>query len=644
MGSGKFRGYSKKPLITLLLIIPAIAFPLSIDNDKTAKSSNNLNDYTIQTHSTLRQNSYTKLEIEKAHVSNLKSSAHSLSPNLTGITGPAKDEKSIFNFDLAGRRDSKAAFSGDVTTNTQSNTGNHLATPLSVSSSNSVLLSTTVGKYEVFDLPIEAPTLNPVNKYTDVTLSGTFHGPTETIEIDGFWDGGNVWRVRMTPKEIGHWTFTTSSSHPELVTSGSFECIQSVNKGFIKKNPDYPYTFMYEDGTPWLWKGDTSWRGMTHLVPFEDRWKPYIDLRATQGYNAVQTIFVSYINGDDFWRNEGGHVFELTENGKNYDKLNPGYFQWVDKRITYSLSKGITPVIFFTWAQEYIKFSQTQFDRYINYIVARYAAQNVIWSISGEYNEVYPYSGYDANTWISLGTSLREKDPYDHLITLHPSGNSSCEEFGNYDWLDIIMQQTFQTTDVSHRKFNINWHDDITTDRHFSKPVVNGEYGYAGKIEDNYIRIGAWEIISAGGFFTAGFMTTYAPDKGGWDLDAHQQLQNELLWLFEFMNQTIWWEMSPDDDLTSNGHCLANPGKEYVAYSKNGGPVSIDLAVVSNEIQIEWFNPREGNYYPKESIPGGTTQTLTPPFSGDWVLHIGRGWNKDMVPPAAPTSLRVTNK
>src|SRR3990172_6690685 len=226
----------------------------------------------------------------------------------------------------------------------------------------------------------------------------------------------------MAPTEPGIWQYAVySSTHPQLAASGSFNCVASGKKGFIRRATQYPYSFIYDDGTPWLWKGDTSWRGMTYIVGFEERWKPYIDLRASQGYTAVQCILVSFINGDEFWRNEGGYVFELTSSGKNYDRLNPGYFQWVDERIEYALSRGITPVLFFTWSQEFIKFSQPQFERYIQYLVARYGAYNVIWCISGEYNEAYDH-GFTANTWKHYGSHLRSLDPYDHPVTLHPSG------------------------------------------------------------------------------------------------------------------------------------------------------------------------------------------------------------------------------
>ena len=341
----------------------------------------------------------------------------------------------------------------------------------------------------------------------------------------------------------------------------------------------------------------------------------------------MQSILVSYINGLGFWTNEGGLIFEESATAKNYDKLNPGYFHWVDKRIGYALSKGVVPVILFTWAQEFANFTQAQFERFERYIVARYAAYNVFWCICGEYDEVYEDFGMTSAVWEHHGQFVHQIDPYDHLITLHPTGRSSCREFGNRDWLGFILQQSPY------------WHRDVSRDRRFSKPVVNGEYGYAGYEDDEKIRIGAWEIVTGGGLFSAGFYTTYAPDKGGWDLEVNAQQARELSRLFDFMEETSWWEMNPNDGLVTNGHCLSNPGKEYVVYSRDGGGVEIDLSDVTGTIPVQWLNPREGTFSERTEIQGGGSVTLVPPFGGDWVLHVGEGLPQDTIPPNPPRNL-----
>lgn len=504
--------------------------------------------------------------------------------------------------------------------------GNHMEHPFTATFSTGSAEIKKVEKNGLFELPIVAPGISG-NKYKDVKLHGVFRGPTQTIDIDGFWNGGDVWKIRMMPTEAGQWTYTLSGSHNAFSKSGSFTVVQSAKKGHIRANPDHPYTFMWDDGTPWMWHGETSWRLFTQLYPYNSRFKEYIDYRHAQGYNAVQAIVVSYINGDAFWANEGGTVFALTQDGKDYDHLNPGYFQWMDRRIEYMNSLDMAPVIFFTWAQEFVKFSDVQFKRFVEYMVARFAAYNVFWCLSGEHSEVYVDFGLSPSVWRQHGRTVAAADPYDHPVTLHPGGNSrSSAEFANDDWFGFIMHQS------------PDFHSLVLKERIYAKPVVNGEYAYAGwTADDNWLRYGAWEIFTAGGFSTAGFFTTFAPDKGGYDLYANMQQQQEMEYFHNFTKQIAWWSMQPHDEIVSKGCCLANPGSEYVVYSRDGGSTSVKLTAVTGDLKVRWLNPKTGDYSTGATVFGGGTVSLTPPFNGEWVLHLGGEF--DMAAPAAPTGL-----
>ena len=544
------------------------------------------------------------------------------------VAGELKASGNTLYYELKGLLTPQTFYSVQVASGVTDFAGNALQTPIQYNFTTGDPAPAVIGKYDIWEIPILAPGIGG-NKYTQVSLRGVFQGPSKRIEISGFWDGGDVWKERMTPTEVGIWSFTISGSSTAFSKTGSFQCIESENKGHVRPNPANPYTFMYDDGTPWLWKGETSWRAFTQLLPYEGRFKEYIDLRASQGYSAVQSIVVSYINGDAFWKNEGGTVFALTSDGKDYDNLNPGYFQWMDKRIEYELSKDIVPVIFFTWAQEFAKFSRAQFERFEKYMVARFTAYNVVWCLSGEYSEAETDFGITSSEWEHHGRIVYNEDPYKHPITLHPGPNTrSCAEFGGQNWLGCIMQQT------------PDYHSMIQRDRRHKIPVVNGEYAYAGwTLDDNALRNGAWEIFTAGGFSTAGFFTTFAPDKGGWNPDANKQQQDEMVYFINFIEGTHWWQMHPNNNLVSTGYCLANPGKEYVVYARNGGSVSVDLGAASGSLPAQWLNPRDGTMSEQFTVQGGSKVAFNPPFVGDWVLHIGTGVKRDTQAPKPPTGL-----
>lgn len=515
----------------------------------------------------------------------------------------------------------------NLSTDVTDQSGNTLVESFTASFTTRDANISNVPKYEIFELPLAAAN-TPSNPYVDYSLQGVFTGPSETIEIDGFWDGGNIWKIRMAPTEVGTWNYTITGSDPNFNISGSFECIESDKKGFIVKNPDNPYTFMYEDGTPFFWKGETSWRLYTQLLPYEGRFKEYINLRHSQGYNVVQGIVVSYINGDEFWANEGGTAFVLNAEGKDYDRLNPEYYRWIDRRIEYMNDHDMIPMIFFSWAQEFLKFTNAQYKRFEKYMVARWTAYNVMWCICGEYNEAYDVGNTTPSEWIDHGQYVYDHDPYNHIITFHPSGRGTCAEFGMKSWLGCVMHQT-----------GLSVHSNILNDRIYSKPVVNGEYAYPDWNEYGELRKGAWNIFTAGGFSTAGFFHTFAPDKGGWDTEANMQEQLEYMYYIDFVEQTKWWELQPRDDLVENGYCAANPGKEYVIYSMNGGTISVDLSAVSGMIRYQWLNPITGEYSNPVDVSGGGTRSFTAPFSGEAVLHIGD--IKDSIAPSVPRGLTI---
>jgi hypothetical protein len=145
-----------------------------------------------------------------------------------------------------------------------------------------------VGKWEVFELTLSTSN-GYSNPYTQVTLSATFTSPTSnTIVMPGFWDGGQTWKVRMAPNEIGTWTYVTASNDGQLDNdSGQFECVASGKRGFIEVDPSDRYKFRYADGTPFFWMGETSWHLYSDTIDYDTKFKDYIDRRASQHFNNI---------------------------------------------------------------------------------------------------------------------------------------------------------------------------------------------------------------------------------------------------------------------------------------------------------------------------------------------------------------------
>src|SRR4029077_10299115 len=89
----------------------------------------------------------------------------------------------------------------------------------------SVRAESTVEQWGVFEVALNGPTNG--NPFTDVKFSARFSQGTNSIEANGFYDGGGTYRVRFMPGQQGDWHYVTASSSPELDGhSGDFTVTQ----------------------------------------------------------------------------------------------------------------------------------------------------------------------------------------------------------------------------------------------------------------------------------------------------------------------------------------------------------------------------------------------------------------------------------
>lgn len=82
--------------------------------------------------------------------------------------------------------------------------------------------------------------------------------------------------------------------------------------------------------------------------------------------------------------------------------------------------------------------------------------------------------------------------------------------------------------------------------------------------------------------------------------------------------------VTPQNQLSSTGYCLANPGSEYLVYDASGAK-SFTVTMANGTYAFEWFNPTTGAV----ADTGAFTTTagsrpFTAPFEGDAVLYITR--------------------
>jgi arylsulfatase A-like enzyme len=285
------------------------------------------------------------------------------------------------------------------------------------------------------------------NAYTDVEVWVDLKGPGFEQRCYGFWDGGDTFRVRVLATSPGEWSWTSGSqpeTHGLSGVTGSFTA-QPWSGAKLLENPtrrgmvgpsENGHAFAYADGKPFFLIGDTWWAIPTQRFPWREGagagdpnraiepdagFQDYVAFRKAQEFNCLAMI-AAFPNWHDdgrparmetpdglslraAWRQAGtdggakrmtnedgerpfffpGHVEGYEDIIPDLDRINPAYFQTMDRKIDFLNSQGFTPFIeparrdigpawkdAHDWPATY--------TRYIQYVWSRYQANNCLYS------------------------------------------------------------------------------------------------------------------------------------------------------------------------------------------------------------------------------------------------------------------------
>ena len=95
-----------------------------------------------------------------------------------------------------------------------------------------------------------------------------------------------------------------------------------------------------------------------------------------------------------------------------------------------------------------------------------------------------------------------------------------------------------------------------------------------------------------------------------------------------FFERTKFWMLEPNNDLVSDGYCLANPEREYVIYLPEEKAFTFKLEGIERPMSAQWFQPFTGKYVKAASLGNGE-HDLYPPtelHGGPVVLHVKQGY------------------
>ena len=528
-----------------------------------------------------------------------------------------------------------------------------IATRTNVSANQTLTIDaseTAIERFGVFELSLSAAETYD-NPYQEASVQATFVGPTGSKTIAGFWDGGDNWETRFSPDAVGNWSYSTTSNDLGLVVSGNFNCIASTRQGGIQPRPPTPLHFQYQDGTPFWWFGETCWAAFRSDASenFDSTtFREYIDVRAVQGFN--------YLHGNLLaGPNEGGNPFKGSMVG---NEVNPAFWQEVDERVKYMNDRGVTVGMLLSWKSDKVgagssnpvfDFDWTDFAdqdarlRYCKYIAARYSAYNVVWVLSGEYEEAASRPPNTTAHWTELANEVKSNDPHGRMMAIH--GQDKVEVFADESWMSF----------GDYMQFYEDLHNAILVADDHGKPVINAEYAYFLRDQDSdgvvdkpnsatveEFRHASWDIVMAGGYFVSGFGSTYLGGKrepGPFDVNASKNdpAEAQISLIKTFFSSLEWWAFQPADNLiTGSGtrYCLSDFAGSYVVYIR-GTTSTAQLHVVegmASEYTLQRFDPRTGAFANLPSQTTSTTINLSTPNNQDWLFLIRRGEASDLIP------------
>lgn len=337
-----------------------------------------------------------------------------------------------------------------------------------------------IEQWGCFEFALNGPASG--NPFIDVSLGATFRHAQRTIEVNGFYDGEGIYRVRFMPDEKGSWNYITSSNLPELDgKEGSFTVLPASPDNHGPVRVANQFAFCYADGTPYFPIGTTCYAWTHQGDALEE-----MTLRtlADTAFNKMRMcVFPKFYAYNE---NEPEHYPFLpasTEQTWDFTRFNPVFFQHLEQRILDLQRLGIEADLILFHPYDHWGFASMDAesdDRYIRYVIARLAAYRTVWwSLANEWDFLEQKRPED---WDRFFQIVQETDPYGHLRSIHNGGQlydhskpwvtHACIQYFSSDMLPLIEQRA-----------------------RYGKPVVIDECSYEGDIPQSWGSLTPQELV-----------------------------------------------------------------------------------------------------------------------------------------------------
>jgi hypothetical protein len=373
-----------------------------------------------------------------------------------------------------------------------------------------VEVTPSVEKWGVCEVTLEGP--KEGNPFVNVLLSAKFYQGATSIDVEGFYDGDGVYRVRFMPELEGDWKFVTKCNVPELnEQAGEFKVTVPTGDNHGPVEVANTYHFAFADGTPYKQLGTTCY-AWNHQP--EELEKQTLDTLSKSPFNKLRfCVFPKRYN----WNMDEPILYPFE--GKpprtwDTERFNPKFFQHLEKCVLDLQKLGIEADIILLHPYDeghwgFDRMSPVEDDRYLKYVVSRLAAyRNVWWSLANEYDFMTEKREED---WERIGQLVAAADPYHHLLSIH-NGKELFNQ--TRPWLTHASIQNGAAVEDPARA---ELYRDV-----YRKPIVFDEVKYEGDIPKRWGNLSAEEMVhrfwagTIGGTYVGHGETYLSPDDILW--------------------------------------------------------------------------------------------------------------------------------
>ena len=517
--------------------------------------------------------------------------------------------------------------------------------------------------------------------------------------------------------------------------TGSFKAVEWTSRekllndnrrGFVKSTIN-GHSLQYADGTPFFMVGDTWLAGATWRLPFRNAAasKDYVPgpgmgfedaviYRKQQGFNSVSMIACfpnwesdynpsTYADSNGIYPRNAWEKFDyLTVDGKmtsknmrdefgnkpfnmskehpgvaDFDEINPAYFQSLDKKMQFLSEQGFVPLLETVrrdmgpaW-KAYFNFNES-YSRYVQYLISRYGAYNIIYSeihldwipkdyslTADEFNEALKYhlKKYGPMPYGQPVTTLISSSTYGVFghgtdcpwLTMHSVGNKP-RDHRVADSLETIFRLNPPYPAINFEPYYTGW------DHEINRP--NNEHPPANSKRDNYFsRAQMYGSVLSGGLSghvhgTAAYDMTTTGEPAGmrphvWDAfkyESAKYMQHLKTFILsegkkyqdlQLARQDIQPNKapgSPEDGLDGWSYMMRTQGKDFaLLYFENKSVLPVlNNFKPSTGYYFQWYNPITGEWKNKIVIKSDSKGTIALPdfpsgekiASTDWAARI----------------------